>query len=98
MLQKCLVSVKQISVKKSVSQLRCVTVTDLEADPGLQLPIGVEEAQQSLGGDAVGATSHDARAARHPTENAVFMLSKQPRATNQRHCAVHLEKRRGIRN
>lgn len=80
--------------KRWVSRLRCVLATDLEADPGLQLPVGVEEAQQSQSGDAVGAASHDTAAARHPTENAVLVIAQQPRATNQRHRAVDLEGRR----
>lgn len=72
------------------SRLRRAAVTDLEADPGLQLPVGVEEAQQSQSGDAVGAASHAAAAARHPAEDAVLVIAEQPRATNQRHRAVHL--------
>lgn len=74
-----------------VCLIRVVAVTDLEADPGLQLAVGVEEAQQSQSGDAVGAARHDTAAARHPAENAVLVIAKQPRATNQRHGAVHLE-------
>lgn len=79
------------TLTNNFSRLKCEAVTHLEADPGLQLAVGVEEAQQSQSGDAVGAARHDTTAARHPAENAVLVIAEQPRATNQWHGAVHLE-------
>lgn len=68
-------------------------VTNLEVDPGLQLSVAVEKAQQSRSGDAVGAASHNATPTGNPAEKTVLMFTEQPRATNQRHRAVHLDER-----
>lgn len=70
---------------------RCVLLlTDLEVDPGFQLPAAVEQTQQAGAGDAVGAARHAAPPTRHPAEHAVLVFTQQPRPTNQRHRAVHL--------
>lgn len=73
----------------TVMKAQCVTC--LEIHPGVQLPVAVELAQQTRVCDAVRAAGHRAAATRQTTELTVLVLPEQPWATNQRHCAVHLQ-------
>lgn len=60
------------------NEMKAQCVTCLEINPGIQLSVAVELAQQTRVCDAVGAAGHRAAATRQTTELTVLVLPEQP--------------------